>query len=221
MEEKELLRKIKELGQIRPRKNWVILKKREILGKESSIYFLKPVFLGLTFLVILSILIISKNSLPGDFLYPLKKMTEKSQAVFLSEKEKPKYQLQLANKRLEELTKIAKTNQTKKLSPAIREVKKSLKEAAKSLERPQKLEKEIVFETKKLKENREKIKALGILIENNQELDNSLAQLAEREIKNLEKRTLTEKQKEILEKVKEDFEKKNFAEALEKLLKIK
>ena len=238
MAEADLIKKIRILKQIRPRKDWVLLMKKELFKKEAPpfrvyrnpvsvileifpriFHYYKPVLATFVFLGILitGAFSFAQNSLPGDFLFPLKKISEKSQAIFVSEEERPKAQLELANKRLEELTKIAETNQAGKLAPAIEEFQASLSQAAKNLKKPKKLTKEIVAETKKLEENREKIEALGVVVGESEEFDNALSQLVEREVKDLEERTLTDAQQELLEEAAEDFEAKNYSQALEKI----
>jgi uncharacterized protein YdaU (DUF1376 family) len=215
MEEKELIEKIRELSQIKPRKNWVLKTKREILGPSFPI--LKPILIGL-FLILISIFFFAQKSLPGEKLYAIKRLTEKSQVLFVSKNEKPKLELELANKRLEELIQIAKKDDVRKLAPAMKEVKESTAEAAKSLKKIEKVDLEIVEKTKELEENKKMTqKILGTEIET-KELELAYKILAEREIRDLEKRSLTEKQKEILEKAKEFFEKGDFLSALTKVI---
>jgi len=229
MTEKELIGKIRELRQIQPSKDWVSLTKSQILGKEDKynnlisvfqILFSKPAYAGLVVVFVLFGLFgFSQNSLPGDLLYPIKKITERSQAVFVSEEELPKYNLEIANKRLDELNEIAQTNQVKKLAPAISEFQANISEAAKSLAKVkgQDVEK-IVAQTKKLEENKKKVEnVLATKIET-EEYDDALAQLVESQIKDLEERTLTEEQMKILAEAKELYQAGNFAEALEKIL---
>lgn len=239
MAETELIKKIQGLKQIKPRKDWVVFTKKELFKQETpdlkrqlSILEIFPrIFqfqyykLALATFVVLGILTIAafsvaRNALPGDFLYSLKRISENSRIAFVSEENKPKAQLELTNKRLEELTRVVETNQPQKLAPAIEEFQTNLSQAAKDLKEPKKITKEIVEQTKKLEENKQKIEALGVLIGETEELDNALSQLVEREIKDLESRTLSEEKSELLEKIKEDFEKENFSAALEKILLI-
>ncbi len=237
MTEKNLIAKIKELKQIKPRQEWVLLTKSQILGSDNQtdrnrISFV-AVLRGLFFqprmayasLVILGLFIsafsFAQNSLPGGLLYPLKRIAEKSQALFVSEDEQPKAQLELTNKRLEELTKIVQENQTSKLAPAINEFQKSAAAAVKNLKKPQKITKEMIDETKKLLENKEKLITLGVVIGETKELDNALDRLViESQIQDLEKRSLTEDQKEILEAAKVNLEEGNLSQALENILQI-
>jgi len=238
MTEADLIKKIRLLKQIRPSKDWVLLTKRELFKEETSVFkayrnpasvilgifprlFLNYRFAVATF-VVLGILAsgtvnLAQNSLPGDFLYSVKRISEKGRAIFVSEKEKPRAQLELANKRLDELTKIAEENQVQKLAPAISEFQASLYQAAKDLKKPNKLTKEIVDQTQKLEENREKVEALGIVIGGSEEFENTLKEIVQREIQDLETRSLTENQEELLGEIKEDFEVGNFAGALEKI----
>ena len=227
MTEKELIGKIRELRQIQPRKDWVSLTKIQILGnvevRPQPFYFpyFKPAFAGLiSVLVLFGVFSFAQNSLPGDILYSLKKLTEKSQAVFVSKEELPKYNLEIANKRLDELTEIAQTNQVKKLASAISEFQVNMSEAAKSLAKVKggvDVEK-IVAQTKKLEENKQKIEEVLATKIETEKFDDALSQLVEREIKELESQTLTEEQKLLFEEAKSDFEAGNYSQALEKIL---
>jgi len=51
-----------------------------------------------------------------------------------------------------------------------------------------------------------------------EKLDDALAQLVESQIKDLEGRTLTEEQEDILAQAKEDYEAGNYSDALIKIL---
>lgn len=217
--EKQLIGKIRELRQIRPRKDWVVLTKSQILGEEPKILFFpffKPVLATVTaFGILFGIFSLAQNSLPGDFLYSIKKITEKSQAVFVSEEEKPVFQLKLANDRLEELTKAPARN----LAPTLSEFQASVFQAAKEIVEAEKPNiKEIVQQTKKLEENKQKVETLGIVVGETEALDTALAQLVESQIKDLEEGTLTEGQQELLEGAKESFEAGDYNQALEKIL---
>lgn len=164
--EKELIGKIGELRQIRPRKDWVVLTKSQILGEEPKVLFFpffKPVLATVTaFGILLGIFSLAQNSLPGDFLYSIKKITEKGQAVFVSEEEKPAFQLKLANERLEDLTKAPAKN----LAPTIKEYQASVSEAAKNLTKikdPEKAKK-VVMKIQELEEKKREVEILGVVV---------------------------------------------------------
>ena len=220
MTEKELIGKLRELRQIKPRKDWVFLTKSQILGEEKPVltpfFIFKPVYAGFLFVfILLGLFGTAQNALPGDLLYPLKKIVEKSQVVFVSEANKPRLNLELANKRLEELNQIAQNNEVKKLAPAINEFQASVSKVAKNLTTLKGADvKEIVKGTQKLEEDRKKVESLGVVIGDTEELNDAYKILAEREIKNLEQSTLTEKQEEILKEAKEYFERGDYSNAL-------
>ena len=77
---------------------------------------------------------LAQGSLPGDSLYSVKRLSEQVKIKLASENEKPKVQLEITNKKLEELTVIAVAdNKGRNLAPAMAEVEKSLKKSAESL----------------------------------------------------------------------------------------
>ncbi|TSC53744.1 MAG: hypothetical protein LiPW31_314 [Microgenomates group bacterium LiPW_31] len=207
--ENQLIAKIRKLSQIKPRKDWVVLTKSQILGavdvKHQPFYFpfFKPAFAGLVVVFILfgafgynSV----KNSLPGDSLYVIRKVAHLGQAILTSETDKPAYQLKLANDRLEDLT----------ISQAVKELSKV--DAATSSPT---VIKKIVQEAKKIEENKQKVESLGVVIDGTEELDDALGKIAGDLIVDLENRTLTEEKENILNKMRELFEQEKYSEALE------
>ncbi len=231
MNEAELIKKIRELKKIKPREEWVFLTKSQILGQEQGAlsvlekvlanYWYKPVFVTtLVIFILFGLFGLAQNSLPGDFLYPIKKFTEKSRIIFASEKEKPKMTLELADKRLEELKKVVETNQVEKLVPAIREFQGSLGEA-KGVGDPK-----VVKKVVELRKKVEEIQSRGIVIEDENlekvELE-SLYSVLKDQVSNLifdlENRTLNEKEAEILVQMKELVEEGKYSEALELYLR--
>jgi len=162
--------------------------------------------------------------LPGDFLYPARKLVDKTGYLFVSKEDQPKLGLEVANKRLEELTVIAQNNQSKNLAPAINEFKQSTIEAADKLKPVNslpELTKEIIKETEKFRENKEKIEALGVVVGDTEELTQALSrivEIVEGQINDLNDRSLTDDQKQVLEQAKQDFEAGNYEKALEGIL---
>jgi phosphoglycolate phosphatase-like HAD superfamily hydrolase len=225
---KQLIGKIRGLRQIKPRKDWVSLTKKEILGEEPGFTFFpyfKPALAGLIAIFLLfGFYGLVKNSLPGDFLYLIRKAAHQGQAVFIPESEKPAFQLKLANDRLEDLTKASAKN----LAPTISEFQANISEAAKNLAKIDATTsnpvviKKIVEETKKLEENKQKVESLGVVIgeEGTNELENAYKLLAEREIRNAENSTLTEKQENILKEAKEYFENGDYFNAFVKIIEV-
>lgn len=235
MTEKQLLRKIRELRQIQPSPAWVVLTKTQILGKNEvrprSFYFalFRPVFSpAYVSLIVLFILFglfgFAQYSLPGDLLFSLKKVSEKGQAVFVSEEKKPEFELELTNKRLEELNEVAETNRVGNLAPALNEVKTAKVSAKKkiansiknkSTEEATKIAKGIAQELNEVNEKEGEIYA-SLNIEPSQGADETAEKAVdELLIKDAKNSTLTEEQENDLAKVEEYYEKGDYAQALE------
>lgn len=257
MTEAELIKKIQELKQIQPRKDWVLFTKSQIFSEEPKESFasvltsllpmvgkifpmaqifspfrflnfknLKPVLVTLAslFILISGAFIFAQNSLPGDLLFSAKKITERSQSVFVSDDNIIKFELNIAEKRLDDLAKVTEKNSVKNLAPAINEYKESVSDVAKSLavENNKEVVKEIVSGVKKLEEKEQQVRTLGAVIGENEELGKAVAQkmveTLETLIKDLEGRTLTEDQQEDFAKAKEYFEAGDYNQALIELL---
>ena len=230
MTEAELIKKIKTLKEIKPRKDWVVLTKTQILGNvevRPQLFlfpFFKPAYAGLfLFLLLIGLAEFSQGALPGDPLYSLKRITEKAQSVFVSKEEQPKLQLELTNKRLEELNKVAEANQVKRLAPALnefettkiaakKEVVNSIKN--KSGKEATKVAKDIASKLNEVNENEKKVYATL-----NIESTGGVEQTAEKAvveilIKDAKNSTLTEEQKTDLVKVEEYYKMEDYQEAL-------
>jgi len=229
MTETKLIKQIKELRKIKPRKDWVLLTKTQILGEEKRAVlfpFFRPAYAGLFLvLLLLGFFEFSQGALPGESLYYLKKITERSQIILSSEQERPRLNLELVNKRLEELNQIAQNNEMRKLAPALKEYQASIFEAAKSLTKmtattsDSLVIKGIAEETQKLEKSKEILeRTYGIAgLEINEE-SNPTKVVVEWLIKDMEKTFLTEEDEKILEQAKQDFENGNYSEALERIL---
>ena len=235
MTEKQLISKIKKLRNIKPDQDWVVFTKDNIMGKEKKFSFSalvndfykgerfvfnhKPAFAFLTvLLIVIGLFGFSQNSVPGDSLFTLKKITEKGQGVL--EKDEVKRNLALVDKRLDDLAKIAEDNDVNKLAPAINEYQETVSNVADSLEDNPKNIQEIVGTIKELEGKQEKIKSLGIEIGDNEKLDNVLGQIVQNEINDLETKILSEEQEQELNQAKELFEQEEYSEALEKILTL-
>jgi hypothetical protein len=242
MDDKALIGKIKELRQIKPNQNWVFLTKNRILGQEISrgkiptiadflpqrrwelsplrLLFLKPAYAGLlALLIIVGLFGFAQNSVPGDYLYPIKRIAEKSQALFASDRERARMSLELVNKRLEELTRIVEDNQTKKLAPAIREFQGSLSEAANNFSGS---DQNAIRQVVEVRQKTQELQSRGVIIDQEglQILEmESLIAVLEDLIADLENRTLTTKQELLLDTMKELVEDGRHSDALELFLR--
>lgn len=247
MDEKQLITKIQALRDIKPNKDWVVLTKSRILEKEqpvlsrnaisrlrdvmniwNDINFVfnhKYAFAGLISLfAVVGTFGFALKSTPGDALFAVKKALEESQGVFISDLERQKFDLEKANKRLEDLSKIAISKDSRKLAPAIDEYKATVSEVAKNIakEKDSAKIKELVAEVRKLENREEEIKSLGVEFGENVDKDIVLVSLIAREIEKLElEDNLTIDQQTLLAGIKDDCEKGDFVGALEKILEIK
>lgn len=233
--EKELIGRIKELKSIKPQENWVVLAKSRIFGEETTkknifanpFPYFKPVFAtAVIFFVLFGLFGYAENSVPGDFMYNIKKIAERGQILFVTEENMPEVSLQLANRRLEELNKILETNQVSKLAPAINEFQASVSEAAKNISRmeatssnPIEVQK-IVDKSKEIEERVEEIRALGVVIDSEslQGVSNKLE--VKLLLSDLETRSLTDEQEEIVARMRELYEEEKYTEALLLLAEI-
>ncbi len=250
MAEKDLIKKIKELGQIKPRKDWVVFAKKEILGEQptygeraSAILEIFPrvifsvgngqrklAYATLTIAVVLvGVFGFAQHTVPGDLLFSLKKITEKSQTVFVSEQAQLNHDFEIVNKRMDDLIKADENNQVKKIASAVKEVQESISQVAKNLDRIEGTEEaiEAIVEIRKIEKKQEKIKeVLAAGIESDEEGVNSVQELYKtpasvliRDLENV-KEGLYVEQAELLEEAKADFENGNYSDALEKVLQI-
>lgn len=237
MTEKELILKIQGLREIKPKKEWVFLTKREILGEEpverTKVSWLevfprfffqyKLAFASLALIVIVVMTFgFSQNAVPGDLLFAFKKATETAQTAFISKDEQLKNRLELANKRLEELTKIAKQNQVKKLSFAIEECQASMSQVVSKVGNVRKPEeaRKIVPEIKKMEGNIQNLKTYGVEISDADNTENIYKPVVDVLIKDLETRTLTQDQQKLLTEAKETQEAGDYPNTLSILMKI-
>ena len=228
MNEKQLIGKLRELRQVKPNKNWVSFTRTRILGEEpqftlfplklANFQYFKPAFAGLIVVCLaFGLFGVVKNSIPGDFLYIVRKVAHEGEAFLVSKEGKTVFQLKLANDRLEDLANASAKN----LAPTLSEFKANISEAARNMAQidaatsSQAAIKKIVEETRKLEENKKKIESLGVILDGTEELEGALKKIAGDLIQDLETRTLTEAKQETLNKMKELFEEGKYSESLE------
>jgi hypothetical protein len=215
-----------QLKEVKPNKDWVSFNKKELFKEEETGMFffpaLKPALAG--FFVFLFMLGgvsygLVKNSIPGDVLYSIRKAAHIGEALFVSNEEKSTFQLKLANDRLEDLTKASARN----LVPTIYEFEANISEAVRvlgtfqvSTSSPASIEK-LVQENRKLEDNKQRVEALGVVIDNKEtsELNEAFKRIAGDLIKDLEERQLEEEKSEILIQMNGLFEEGKYLEALE------
>lgn len=227
MREKEVIHQLKTLRKIRPNNDWVVFARKEIVGEEDSgfHFFLKPALtLSLLGIFILSSFAFAQNSLPGDTLYPLKKITERVKVALAPQDKKPTIQLELTAERLRELKQIAKENKIEKLKPAIAEVSQTIPQTTKTIQEIVKEKKniknvkEIVKKVDEIEKTKKEVQALGIVV-GDDELEKTSQELrkelVEDELNDLENRSLTQDQEKLFQKAKKYYEEGDYSKALE------
>src|SRR3989344_2336047 len=255
MEEKELLSKISLLKSVKPREEWVFSTRQELLGdrvpKKSffnlqrerfsgmlwhtaflfKFAFSKPVLVVpvLVFLAVGGALLwqVSLRSLPGDALYSLRTTVEQVPLSFSAEEEKVFLQIELAQKHLADLRRMAEENKIRNLASAIKIYEANATQVSQSVtliveNQPDKALQagSQIVQLQKEKAEIEKILGAKIGEEHAESLENATKKIVEYEFADLETRSLTEGQLALFESAKADVEQVNYELALEKLLLI-
>ncbi len=175
-------------------------------------------------IILFGVLGFAKSSLPGDFLFPIKRMAEKGQAIFISQKDQSDYDLEMAQKRLKDLTKVIQDNSVEKLAPAINEYQANVSKIADNLTKERDSEKirEMVLKVQELDNQEKQLETLGAVIGENEEMNKAYAQqlieTLEPFIEDLKNSSLTEEQQKVLVEVEKDLTNKDYQDALLKLL---
>lgn len=236
MQEKEIISKLHELKQIKPSSYWVVSLKKEIIGEQpkvstfnvlSGMIFQRKLAYATISLVIMVVGVFgfAQYTVPGDLLFPMKKLTEQSQGALLTSADQSNYNLDIVNKRLGELADIIKENKTNNIASAVQEVKDGMTQVAKDMPDNANDFTNIATRVQKIQQTKTEVETLGvIMLQESNELNNSLAPLVENEIKVLSKLsdsvTLTLEQEIRLVEVKSHYKKGEYTASLEKILLI-
>lgn len=235
MDEKEIIAKIKLLRKIQPDKNWLVFCRQELVREtlekkeQSPVFSPRPTFftwllknkpwlpLFRPAVVALSIIIIlgfgglvtvkaALNSLPGDWLYPIKISLERAQIKLVSdETEKAELEAKMTGRRAQELTEIVNQPSSanssvkeEKIEQAVQQIKLQLSTAQEQL--PKLKEKAIT------KADSEKLKAMAKTVkENTAKLEEAISQAKNNLSENLsENKTLSAKISDISDMAKEN-----------------
>jgi hypothetical protein len=244
MEEKEIIAQFKALKQIKPDQGWVGLAKARILGEKALAekQSLAALFNNLLFqyrmaLASLAVIglaggtfIFAQGALPGDALYSVKLAAEKSLAMLADKDQKPAANLQLAEKRLEELNAVTRQKRAENLPEAIKEFKDAKATAKKEMavlvrenpEKATKIAKEMVASLKSIDTKELQVNAMLGLEADEATSTTELAEgisddqtIVSVLIANAETTALTDDQKNDLVKIKELYDRGRYEKALE------
>ncbi len=245
MTQKQLISKLQELKQVKPRKDWVLLAKMDILGlsaKTESIVMerkaipqIQPSYkwnfsniLGLiyqrkfayAFAVFLFIFMgmfgIAQYTLPGDMLFSVKKMTEQSQASLIGESN-IKNNFENLKKRSQDLAQAVKDKKDGNISFAIKEVRDATSSLNDAIAKDPKLAKEFAVE---IKDNKTLLDNIGG--EDLKQTSDTLYKTIDSQmIADLQNTSLTESQQKTLTEINDLYNQGKYFDALEKILLIK
>jgi len=140
MQEKDLIKNLKDLKQIKPNQDWAFWLKSNILQTEPNNLYNKPrvklaVFSFIpkyqkvlipslmAFFFVFSVSF-AQTTLPGNVLYPIKTLTQNAKIHFASENTKPVVRLEVAKARMEDLGKVK--NHEKEVSVIAKNIGKDL-----------------------------------------------------------------------------------------------
>src|SRR3989339_1146946 len=227
--EKKLIEQIKGLKIIKPRQEWASLLKSQILAKPaktvsimdviSSIFYQRQIAYAFATLLIMivGVLGFAQYTVPGDALFPIKKIAEQSQANLTGQTTLNKEIANLSN-RVNDLAQVAKDGRKESIPSVIVEIKANASELAKNLkDNP-------VQDPVAIKEIATTLKTLasvaGTDLSENQDVKDLYQAVVISQIADLEKATLTEEQKETLAGAKELYDAGKYSQALEELLAI-
>ena len=177
MQEKDLIKKLQDLKQIKPDTDWAFWLKSNILQTEPNNLYNKPrvklaVFSfiskyqkvaipSLLAFFLVSSFTFAQTTLPGNVLYPIKTLTQNTKIYLASENTKPVVRLEVAKTRMEDLGKVQ--NHQKEISAITQNVRKDLEIVTQEIKKIDKkqvalnVSKDIQERSKNLKELADKI----------------------------------------------------------------
>jgi len=228
IEEKQLINELRKLRKIEPKQEWrealkfqILQEKREIGWIEAVKEILAPrrgfvysfaYFVVLVAIVAVGLLGFVEETVPGDLLFPIKKVVENSEIFLKNENDLVKS----FNNRVNELQRVVNEGKKMNLPPAIGEVKNQALELTKGL-RDNK-----VKDSQTIQEIASSLQSLAYIpgadLTNLPEIQALYQTIVETQIADLEKRSLTSEQKQKLEEVKELYREGKYVQALESIL---
>lgn len=238
--EKQLISKFQTLKEIKPRKEWAFSLKSQILSEPvsaksfgvikqarsvgildafSAVFTQRKLAYSLATLVFIIIGIIgfAEYTVPGDLLFPIKKLSEQSQANLTGQSVLKQDVVALSN-RINDLAQVAKGGKKDNIPLAISEISVNVSVLVKSLkENPttdQETIKEIAISLKTL------ANVPGTDLTESQEVKDLYQTVVKNQIADLKKTTLTDEQKKTLTEIEDLYNKGKYADALEKTLLI-
>lgn len=232
--EKQLISQLKELKAIKPRQQWAVLLKSQILSEKEAkmvqpaanagiLDILSAIFaprkLAYAFAVVLFLIVgifgFARYTVPGDLLFPVRKIAEQSQAA-LSGQTALKQNAASLSSRIKDLAQVAKAGKTNSIPSAISEINANASELVKDLKNnpdPQTV-KDIASSLKTLAD------VTGADFTANPDVENLYQTVVQNQITDLQKETLTDEQQKTLADAEDLYNQGKYTDALEKILTI-
>lgn len=243
MTEKDLILKIKQLKEIKPRQEWVVLTKQRIMAERQEVVMPntgKSFFANFTHItgaifnhrfavislsavfVFTGLFASAQNSVPGDTLFLLRKVSERARSTFAVKEDAS---LNIVNNRLDDIIKIANENKTKRLEPALKEYNTSVSKVASEITKdnvknnPEKVRK-VVDNFREIENKVTEIHSLGIILNENPDLDVAFIELVTEQAKELEGMELNGGQAALLQDIQLFLSKEKYLNALDQILEV-
>ncbi|MCP6726809.1 MAG: DUF5667 domain-containing protein [Patescibacteria group bacterium] len=249
MTDKELKAKISLLNNIKPKQDWVVLTKSNILGETPAfkpytqpfsvfsdivstfkLATARPALIVPALALIVAggvMLQVASTSLPGDTLYPVKVALSKAKVTLLaSDETKAIAHLGLAQNNLNDLKRAVEENKTKNLASAIQVFEDNIAIASKEIQELVENQSsgalQATIEIVQLQKDKAVVeKILGTVIGNeNGELESAIKLLVENELSDLQQRSLTEEQEALLAEALASYEIGEYGTALESIWRV-
>lgn len=248
MEDRQIIEKLTLLKSVTPRQDWVFSAKSRLMSQMGSSsylqgsltsrilgelvlgirYFEKPAFAFAGLLLVVGaglVLQVSSSSLPGDLLYSLKPAQEQVEFAFSPSKERAFVQIEITQRRLDELKQVTAQNRTKDLAAAIKGYQNSVSQVSQTLPGLVDQNPRVALQAGRAlleiqKEKLELEQALGTSIGENDSLAEAAKLVVESELKDLKTRTLNEEQTALVSEAVAASEAGEYETALEFLLKV-
>ncbi len=249
MTDKEFKAKISLLNNIKPRQDWVLLTKKEILGETPafkpklqpfsilsgivSTFKLAASRPALVMPVIALIIVggimlqLSASSLPGDALYSVKVAVSKVRVTLLASGEsRALAHLGLAQSSLDDLKRAAEENKVKNLASAIQVFENNIAVASREIQELVENRSlgalQATMEIVQLQKDKAVVEQiLGTVIGNeNGELESAIKLLVENELSDLQQRSLTERQEALVAEALASYEVGEYGTALESIWRV-
>lgn len=240
MQENQIIEQLNKLKQIKPRQEWVVLAKQQILSTRANVSvdkaktdrskfisimdFIPSLFFQRQFAYALSGILIVTLGVFGFIYNNMSSQTiDLKQAASVS----TAYDFNLVNQKLQQLAMVIKEGGPGGIAPAMDEFKSSVSNATQMFKKDIDSKdsaslKDVALNLRQIELRKDILVLSGLSIDESikNEIKSAESVLVERMIEDFEKTTLTYEQQKVLAEIKDLYEKEDYSQALEKILLI-